>query len=275
MSDLAKQVDKLTAERNEWMRLHAAECHRRNAAEQDRNIAENRAKVEEMATRKREEMLREIAAAVGEEFNPLPTLASRVISSVAALEAERDEWKREADKLAEHNRKAAKTYYDIADATLPSSSGPQDIITEIYRLREAERTAESRLASARVEGAREFVARYVSANNSPDMTDRFFHFLRDLESFRDREYPAPAAPAGEQTRRDVEQAYGALADTLARMPEPTITRPAPTPEPEPLVFDVNVSSDGDWWHTMRVTLPPDVTRRIVALGSRPTQTAEG
>ncbi len=39
-----------------------------------------------------------------------------------------------------------KVYFDIADATLPSSKGPEDIIAEIYRLREAERTLQAEVA---------------------------------------------------------------------------------------------------------------------------------
>ena len=83
---------------------------------------------------------------------------------VAALEAERDAW-----------RKAAM----FAEVT------------------------PSQLAQARVEGARELVGRYASQYATPDMPDSFFHHLSHLRSFRDREYPAtreepshaaPAAP---------------------------------------------------------------------------------
>ena len=60
--------------------------------------------------------------------------------------------------------------------------------------------------------------------------------------------------------------------------------PAPTPEPEYVVVEVKVETDtgatiagGQLVHESRsrITLTTDDCRRIVALGSRPIQTAEG
>ena len=139
----------------------------------------------------------------------MPTLADQV----AALEAERDKLKRIVEQLGR----------ELDDA---------------LRLKVA---AESRLASARVEGAREALTRVAAERLSGEWTSIAG---RGVLEFRDREYPAPAAPAGEQTR------------------------PAPTPEPEPLVMDGCIV-DG------YLRLTHEDCLRIVALGSRPTQTAEG
>lgn len=69
----------------------AATTESRDAAFRERNqlrseliTAENRIQVEGAATRKRQAMLTEIAAAVGEELNPLGTLVERLKSRLAA-----------------------------------------------------------------------------------------------------------------------------------------------------------------------------------------------
>lgn len=98
-------------------------------------------------------------------------------TQVAELERERDAQRREATQLR----------------------------SELIASDALRRGAESALAQARVEGAREFVARYLSAKTAPYMSDGLFLLLRDLERFRDREYPAvPPEREGAQECKVVE-----------------------------------------------------------------------
>ena len=173
----------------------------------------------------------------------MPTLAEQV----AALEAERDEWRTAWEGVNTHRN----------------------------QLRDALAAAESRLASARVEGARlQREAWVAGATAVADVSGCFVCSPRPRRpttgddakvkyrlagvTFAEhaaRRYPAPAAPAGEPTR------------------------PATTPEPleyfvvpVALSFDANgAAKDTVGW--ARITAKD--CRRIVAIGSRPTQTAEG
>jgi hypothetical protein len=53
---------------------------------------------------------------------------------------------KERDAALEEVERRRQVYLNIADATLPCSKGPEDIIAEIYRLREAERTLTAQFA---------------------------------------------------------------------------------------------------------------------------------
>lgn len=164
--------------------------------------------------------------------------------------------------------------------------------------------AQARLASARVEGARpdwEFPQMddpdaqlvVMSFRDDHEWTAKVIHRQsRQFVTMADiqREYPAPAAPAGEARRPNLGvpftrcKACDSLRDWEGRCDDCDGPRPAPTPEPEPLPIRVKVTewSEGDedrpfdGVRTHRaVDLTPEDCRRIVALGSRPTQTAEG
>ena len=168
----------------------------------------------------------------------MPTLAEQV----AALEAERDEWRTAWEGVNTHRN----------------------------QLRDALAAAESRLASARVEGALNVQTRLVGAftdgatwllSRQGANTSAILIAQCEAADEAARRYPAPAAPAGEQTR------------------------PAPTPEPKRSVSSGISEKNGIaqsaepelWFETQHGVLFLNALqcRRIVALGSRPTQTAEG
>lgn len=169
--------------------------------------------------------------------------------------------------------------------------------------------AESRLASARVEGAREALTRcerWLSEGIDKDLL-----YAHEVAMWRDREYPAPAAPAGEarawscgKCGQSGERWEGCgMSECDANVPDAVRRaeiakryghRPAPTPEPEPPIVPplkviaafiapinssrwqgdlINVTEDGAWWRHADATC--EWHRLVGPLGSRPTQTAEG
>lgn len=174
---------------------------------------------------------------------------------VAALEAERDGWR-------------------IAW---------EGVNTHCNKLRDALAAAESRLAAARVEGAREALTRlrHEFGEGTGDRGTIGVRGLTDyahnhVEHFRDREYPAPSAHAGEA--RPCERNGPCIAPASCEAGETCYGRPAPTPEPEKNVYlPVGILSHRGAFvpSASMVRVTPEDCRRIVALGSRPTQTAEG